>query len=79
MKRGFVIGLLLGLCGGAYATVACGSFDTTLVKLTKVEKDGVAQALPAQIESTIASSGGPSYLYDPESGQYVGVFLAVAP
>lgn len=79
MKQTFLIGLVLGLCGGAYATVACGSFDRTELELTKVEKDGVAEALPAVVKTELGSDGFASRLYDPSIGDYVEVNLERQP
>lgn len=79
MKQTFIIGLVLGLCGGAYATVACGSFDRTDLEITKMEKDGVAVALPTVVRTEIGSDGYASYLYDPSVDRYVEVNLERQP
>lgn len=79
MRQTFLMGLVLGLCGGAYATVACGSFDRTDLEVTKVEKDGVSQTLPTVVRTEIGSDGYASHLYDPSVDQYVEVNLERQP
>lgn len=82
---GVVFGLGIGLAAMARATVACGSYDQTLLRLDSIKKNGVDQALPSQratqLDSVIYLAPTPgtvlyprgSQLFDPTTGSYVAV------
>jgi hypothetical protein len=70
---GAAFGLTIGLVTLAQATVACGTFDETVLRLESVERDGVAQALPAERDYVLLSLWPEGRLYDPTTGQAVQV------
>ena len=82
---GAIFGLGIGLAAMARATVACGSYDQTLLRLDSIKKNGVDQALPSQrttqLDSAIyaAPTTGTvlyprgSQLFDPTTGAFVAV------
>ncbi len=82
---GAIFGLGIGLAAMARATVACGSYDQTLLRLDSIKKNGVDQALPSQRTTALASGIGAaptagtvlypqgSRLHDPATGALVDV------
>lgn len=70
---GFSVGLLLGVASLVHATVACGSFDRTVFTLVSVRKNGVEQALPAQLTGYLGIDGAYCSLIDPDTGNPISV------
>ncbi len=72
------MGLACGAGGIAWATVACGSLDSTSIDLIAVRKGGTDQPLPMR-RSTSIENNGIAVVYDPDRGEFRELFLERLP